>query len=390
MEFKILFIVLFFVFEYYKAELSEDGKLNFLQLAQKYGHSAIEYHVITEDGYILKLFRIPGAVGIPVLLMHGILDSSDTWLIRGNGSLCITLARQGYDVWIANNRGNRYGRNHLYLDPNSNDGFWDFSFHEIGYFDLPAIIDTVLLISNASKVNAIGHSQGNTVFYVLGSTRPEYNAKVNVIIALAPVAFLNNIPHPLKDIIDISSALVDVAQILNIHEVLGDKSISRATLRKFCSKKFVGYKVCVLGFLFPLSGYDEDELEKNYTPTFFGHFPAGTSLKSLQHYAQVSLRRKFAAFDYGEENYAVYQSPVPPEYDLSAVTMKIVLFVGANDKISTVEDVAILRQKLPNDTQYLLLPRRKMNHVDFISGRHMGDYLFSYIFDVLTENGGKE
>lgn len=39
-------------------------------------------------------------------------------------------ARVGYDVWLANSRGNAYSRNHTHLDLKS-DEYWGFSFDEM-------------------------------------------------------------------------------------------------------------------------------------------------------------------------------------------------------------------------------------------------------------------
>ncbi|KPJ06301.1 Lipase 1 [Papilio machaon] len=364
-----------------------DRPLNFVQLGNKFGYAVEEIIVITEDGYILKLFHILNKkkVNTPVLLMHGVTDSSDTWIVRGNTSLALTLAAKGYDVWAGNSRGNKYARKHIYLDPNTNDDFWDFSFHESGFYDLPAIIDTVLHMTGEKKINAIGHSQGNTIFYVLGSTRPEYNDKINILIALAPICFLQNVPPPLSTIIKVSPGLDKLAKTLNVVEILGDKSLVVRFLRAFCPTPIVGYKVCILGLIFSIAGSDAEELEPGYVRTFIDHFPVGTSVKDLIHFAQVSLRRKFANYDYGiEGNMQTYNLTEPPEYNLSAITMRVALLYGANDKLSTVEDVAILRSKLPNVIKYLLIPRKLMNHVDFVSGRHMEDYLFPYIFDTLN------
>ena len=53
------------------------------------------HHVITDDGYILEIHRIPKKDGTPVLLTHGLLDTSATWVImgpeKGLGKLLITL-----------------------------------------------------------------------------------------------------------------------------------------------------------------------------------------------------------------------------------------------------------------------------------------------------------
>lgn len=58
------------------------------QLVQKYSYDVEIHHVITEDGYILELHRITGSPNIqssrkkyPVLLMHGLLGCSATWVV---------------------------------------------------------------------------------------------------------------------------------------------------------------------------------------------------------------------------------------------------------------------------------------------------------------------
>ena len=80
--------------------------------------------------------------------MHGIIDSSDCWLVNGKKSPAILAAKQGYEVWLGNQRGNKYSRLHLFKDaddikPDIMSGqktFWDFSFQEVGQYDLVAII----------------------------------------------------------------------------------------------------------------------------------------------------------------------------------------------------------------------------------------------------------
>jgi len=40
-----------------------------------------------------------------------------------------------------NARGNPYSKQHLWLDAETEPDFWNFSFEEIGKYDLPACID---------------------------------------------------------------------------------------------------------------------------------------------------------------------------------------------------------------------------------------------------------
>lgn len=53
-----------------------------------------------------------------------------------------------------------------------------FSWHEIGYYDMPAVIDYVIERTGFKKLYYIGHSQGTTAYAVLASERPEYNEKI--------------------------------------------------------------------------------------------------------------------------------------------------------------------------------------------------------------------
>ncbi|KAG7303669.1 hypothetical protein JYU34_012220 [Plutella xylostella] len=135
----------------------EDAVLDFIALTKKYGYTSEEHEVITEDGYILTIFRISRGKACnrseppdPVVMMHGLLKSSDTFVTPGVG-LAYTLADSCYDVWCANVRGNRYSREHVKWDPDKDKEFWQFSFHEHGTIDLATTVDYVLNETKAEK-----------------------------------------------------------------------------------------------------------------------------------------------------------------------------------------------------------------------------------------------
>ncbi|GLG98546.1 Lipase [Gryllus bimaculatus] len=69
--------------------LEEDAYLSCPELITKYGYPVEQHEVTTEDGYILTVFRIPygktsttkTANRKPVYVQHGLLSSSDDWIL---------------------------------------------------------------------------------------------------------------------------------------------------------------------------------------------------------------------------------------------------------------------------------------------------------------------
>lgn len=69
------------------------------------------------------------------------------------------------------------------------------SWHEMGLYDVPAMVDHILDLTKTRQLFYLGHSLGTTIFFTMAASRPSYNSKVRAFIGFAPVAFMSG-PYP--------------------------------------------------------------------------------------------------------------------------------------------------------------------------------------------------
>ncbi|XP_063837023.1 lipase 3-like [Ostrinia nubilalis] len=369
---------------------AEEIYLNFTELTTKNGYQTEEHKITTDDGYILKCFRIlPKCTGnlkrYPILLMHGILDTSDVWILAGEKlGLGYILASNCYDVWAVNSRGNRYSRKHITLDPDKDIAFWNYSFDEIGMFDVPAAIDYILKVTNRPRVFYAGHSQGTTDFFAMASLRPEYNQKVQLSLQLAPVAWMTNIYSPiLRALAQNVDFLKEVLDAVGLVELLAMHQLEHLVLEVLCQA--APEPTC--GAALALStGYEQGTIDSKVLSISFGHLLSGSSSKSLAHYGQLILSRKFKRFDEGKDgNLKRYKQTQPPEYNVSNITSPVVLISGKNDWLSSLKDVATLSSKLPNLVENYVVPEPKWSHHNHIWDVRSLKYVVPKILDYLEQ-----
>ena len=69
-----------------------------------------------------------------------------TWFwdksVQNYSTLPILLAKAGYDVWLGNTRGSKFSTEHETMSMYDHE-YWEFSFSEIGLYDLPAMVDYI-------------------------------------------------------------------------------------------------------------------------------------------------------------------------------------------------------------------------------------------------------
>jgi predicted alpha/beta hydrolase len=69
------------------------------------------------------------------------------------------LIEEGYDCWLANLRGSPLSKGHVNLSTDSKS-YWDFTFHEMGLYDLTKTVSYILETTGNSSMSYIGHSMG--------------------------------------------------------------------------------------------------------------------------------------------------------------------------------------------------------------------------------------
>uniref|UniRef100_A0AAR5QJB3 Protein spaetzle n=1 Tax=Dendroctonus ponderosae TaxID=77166 RepID=A0AAR5QJB3_DENPD len=331
-------------------DVPEDAFLNISQYLEKHGYPFESHHVLTDDGYIVTLHRIPAItsgfgenidrVNPAVLFVPPMLCSSIDWVSRGaNESLGLLLSDLDYDVWLLNTRGTRYSMLHQNLNITGKE-FWNFSFHEKGYFDVAASIDYILNSTGLQKITAIGYSEGTSALLALTSTRTEYLEKLNLISLLSPIGYMGGVTSPIPvlavsflNALEIFQTLPDLLKLYGIphEELLSELLVSVCVVADF-------EEVCLqtLGLLI---GFDSDEIALDYLLTLISDKPSGISFKQLFHYGQEMRADAFQQFDYGSKNnMAFYGSSKPPAYNVSAINVPVAVYYAKNDFFAALEE----------------------------------------------------
>lgn len=211
-----------------------------LRMARQEGFPIERHTVTTDDGYLLGLYHIPStAPAMPnatnttaapvVLIMHGLFASAADFLSLGRQySLGYILSAAGFDIWLGNSRGTTFSRAHRTLNPDTDAKFWDYSFHEIGVYDLSAMIDYVRTAASVEAIHYVAHSQGCTALFVLLSERVAYNARLRSVNAMAPAVFMSASRAVDGMVVRYSDQLQTLSQRFGLYELSSQRPEWRA------------------------------------------------------------------------------------------------------------------------------------------------------------------
>jgi predicted alpha/beta hydrolase len=122
----------------------------------------VEHRVTTADLVEIALYRVPGAVGTPVLLVPGTFSTRLFWLGARAQGFAYYLAEAGFDPWVLELRGHGGSQR-----PHS------WTMDDWARFDAPAAVEVVASETGRSRIVWIGHSAGGVVGAALaGSGHP--------------------------------------------------------------------------------------------------------------------------------------------------------------------------------------------------------------------------
>jgi pimeloyl-ACP methyl ester carboxylesterase len=246
--------------------------------------------------------------------------------------------------------------------------------------DLPAFLNYILQTTGAAKLSYIGHSQGTTMGFA-GYENQIIANKVNIFIALAPVAWIHHSTSTLlKALADLDAQVID--QLLGVRDFAPDTNTLKILLPGICS---VAPDSCenVLGLVM---GWDTANLNNTRIPVILAHEPSGTSVQNIVHWAQEIREDVFQYFNYGsaDKNKKHYNTTIPPMYHPSLIQIPTALFYGGNDALAD-----------PTDVETYLIPSLKnlvlqhfeptYAHLDFVWGVNACTKIYPSILQLLEK-----
>ena len=266
----------------------------------------------------------------PVALVIHVLECESTVFVTSSPeySLAFLLADAGIDVWLGNVRGTHYSLSHEYLSAD-NPEFWVFSWQEMAEYDLPAMVDWVISVTNQKQVYYIGHSQGTLVALTKMASDFNFRAKIRKSYLMAPFVTLQNIQSNVRKLLEFIDA-GDTSEINQQFQPFINYCLKRLSA-VVCKKPFVS--LCYFVYSQFSGNSSTSNLESSRINWHFSHALSGTSLRNIKHFAQLHLSKKPRLFDHMNStvNLRRYGSEEPPEVDVTNVHTPVSLFAGQND-----------------------------------------------------------
>jgi lysosomal acid lipase/cholesteryl ester hydrolase len=365
----------------------------FVELCALYGYTAEEHVVQTTDGYLLGVHRLakrkgeedqlvnagPGTLQKKVVyLHHGLLMNSDVWVCITEHERCLpfALVDQGYDVWLGNNRGNKYSKKNMRHTP-TDTAFWSFSIDQFALHDIPDTINYVLDTTSQPSLSYVGFSQGTAQAFAALSVYPQLNTKVDVFIALAPAMAPPGVASGIVSSFTKASPEV-LYLIFGRRAILGSAPMWQALLYPAIFTWFVDKG---LVWLFNWRSL-------NITPhqklAAYPHLYSFTSTKSVVHWFQIIRNGTFQMYDdevASPTSFSTHKQHYKvAKYPTRNIRTPIVLLYGGSDSLV---DINVMLRELPKHTVAKCVP--KYEHLDFLWANDVHKLVLPNVLEALSD-----
>lgn len=295
-------------------------------------------------------------------LQHGLLAASDTFLLGETyeKNLPFLLFEEGYDVWIGNNRGNKYSTTHKHYSTNSSE-YWDFSLDEFAKYDIPDSIEFILNETGFNRISYIGFSQGSAQGLASLSLNQQLQDKINIFIGLSPALIPNNL-NGIFNKIPLESILVKFFGSLK----LSPKDIMIKEKQHMLQLASIHLDL-VNFFMFGCYGLNVSTRQKIIG---YSHLFCSTSTKTVIHWLNIIKNRQFT--DHLSKTV----------YPISNIKNKIIFIYGDNDLLV---DLKIPKQLFNNNSQVEYHCIKSYEHMDTLWGNDVNQKVFQPILNKLKQ-----
>ncbi|CAI2369452.1 unnamed protein product [Moneuplotes crassus] len=321
--------------------------------AETLGFGYEEYQVTTQDGYILTLMRIPNGPESPsdiinkepILMSHGAFAAAEIFTNLGEvDSSSFYLANQGKDVWLYNIRGNIYSREHVSLDPASDDEYWEFYMDTVRY-DYMACVDFILDITGYSQTAILADSLGGATLGIALALEPEYfSSRTSIVILMTPALMMRHTNAPIYTLLGNYPWILETVRMLGINVVGDDNYLAREISHQAC---LTIHPVCSLLFSLFVADKNLSALDDDSMDIFLPRSLNGVAIRVLEHLFQSIRTSQLTYFDLGVEgNLEAYGTELPPQIPLENINTPLALMWGEFDGTIVEHDAQWMRERL--------------------------------------------
>ena len=359
--------------------LTVDLGTYYKEYIESFGYKLEENPVITDDGYILSLWHLNPKFsnGKTVFFQHGFTCTAWIFFHLGENSLPFYLLKEGYDIWLANNRGSYFSPGHISKDPKDpKSGYNNYSMDDFVASDMPAMVKYIKERTGAKKMTFIGHSQGTTLFLMAMMHDPIFTEEsFDNFISLGTVPNLAHSKFLPIDILDMIYDLLRRAtflQALNLPELLRELL---ATLAKEHPKVF-GKIFDTLASIYPSGRMDYINI---YNLLYY--FPGGISKINLFHWSQIHQMKKLVYY-----NPNFHEEKTAKEYNLENLKkwkIKSLVTRSDDDTFGSYQDVTDFYDAVEDKSVIKLIELTSYGHLDVLFAESAINDIFEPIIEFI-------